>query len=104
MILGDIGKLLFEQEVPTLDVSSVEIGILKGQMTDQCISTLNSLCKLVKNGENYFIDYNEVPVKLTIISHYYPFFMNPDVRYYMLTEFRIPNPFNAYWEERDKIE
>ena len=65
---------------------------------------LNSLCKLVKNGENYFIDYNEVPVKLTIISHYYPFFMNPDVRYYMLTEFRIPNPFNAYWEERDKIE
>jgi hypothetical protein len=109
MVGGEVGKQIKETDLPQLDADRLEIIVLKQHFTDSGRSMLKSLL------EQYYIkdiDWTEdsikfshrnVPIIITIVHNMYPFFLNPDFAYYTVTEFKIPNPFNAYWEERDHI-
>jgi len=109
MVVGDIGKQIVENELPVFESDKLEILALKQHVTESGKSMLRTLL------EQYYakdIDWTEdrikflhgnVPIEITIVHNMYPFFMNPDFRYYTTTEFKVPNPFNSYWEERDHI-
>lgn len=43
---------------------------------------------------------NGVPVVVWIINKNYEFFKRPDMKWYLYSEFKLPNPFMKYWKVR----
>lgn len=45
----------------------------------------------------------KIPVEIHVIERHYFFFDNPDVGFFGTNEFKLPNPFSAYWQVRNLI-
>src|SRR3990167_10191583 len=98
IVLGDTAKCIIDNELPNLTGDKIELGVTKRHLTHSCILTLESLtkCDLLKDSIKF--THYDVPIEVKVINGDYPYFANPDVRYYHITEFKIPNPFSEYWE------
>ncbi len=103
MVLGETAKCIIDNELPNLTGDKVEVGVTKRHLTRSCLETLKSLVKCTVDNDIKF-DYHGVPVEVKVIEGNYSYFTNPDVRYYHVTEFKTPNPFPEYWENRDNIQ
>lgn len=47
--------------------------------------------------------YKGVPVEIKILKYRYHFFNHPDPVFYNYDEYKLANPWNAYWEARESI-
>lgn len=104
MLLGETAEALFLFEAPVFEGNLVHIGVLKRHLTDSTYSTLKSLAKEYYADDNIFkFEYKGVPIEIDIIHNQYPFFQNLDSKFYALTTFRIPNPFEEYYKWKDQI-
>lgn len=93
--------LQLKQEVPVLNLQRIDLGIQKKYLTDSCFSMLKSLVpNLEEKGLNYYYEFQGVPIQIRIIHRHYKFFDRPDSRFYYLSEFPLPNPFEDYWKAR----
>jgi hypothetical protein len=45
----------------------------------------------------------KIPVEVHIFQKEYPFLANPDVGWFGVDDFNIPNPFEEYWKVRARI-
>ena len=59
--------------------------------------------KVVWTKEGFTLYYNDVPVRVKIIKDTFDFFKSPDLRFYGITDFWLPNPFDKYWENKDLV-
>lgn len=103
MVGGDLALTMFEHGMPFFQSDKVEVLVPKKNLTYDCYSMLNSLIKLEKTDFGYKTQYKEVPIYINVIESPSRYFTNPDTRIYYVEEFKLPNPFMEYWENKDTI-
>ena len=104
MLLGETAECLFLYEMPMFEGNIVHLGVFKRHLTDSTLSTLKDITKSSYIDDNIIkFEYKGVPIQIDIIHNTYPFFKNLDSKFYALTTFKIPNPFEDYWKWKDQI-
>ena len=104
IVVGDLARQMLREDTPTLVGDKVEVVVLRKYITESTGSFLKTFLRLVGDIEDKIeTDYNNTPIVIHVIDKDYPFFRNPDTRFYYITEFRFPNPFEDYWKEKDNI-
>ncbi len=100
ILLEGAAKQLYENS-SYLTLNEISVGVLEKEFTESGRSLLRMVRpKAEFTYENVTYDFKGVPVIIWIIHKNYKFFQNPDSRMYCLSEFRLPNPFMAYWRAR----
>lgn len=103
VLLDETAKQMLN-EMPTLDLNEISVGVLEQHWTEFCVSTFRSLvpsASISKDVVDFTI--NKVPIIIWIIHRKFDVFKHPDTRFYYTSEFRLPNPFNKYWKIRHFI-
>lgn len=100
ILLEGAAKQIYEG-AGSLELNEISVGVLERHMTQSG----RSLFRMVRpkaefTYENITYNSNGVPIIIWIIHKNYKFFQNPDSRIYCLSEFKLPNPFMAYWRAR----
>lgn len=102
VLLGDTARALQKEE--RLSGDGIYIGVMKKHLTKEAMSTIKVYLKdgvITEKGIEYTWD--DVPVHVVFITQEYPFFENLDFRFYMANEYKIPNPFDDYWKNREGV-
>ena len=92
-----------------LEADGVDIAILRNDLPLEASKTLTAYLDnefsndFDKYTKSFTFDYSGVPVRVKVIEGDYDFFKNPDFRFWMATQYKIPNPFMSYWEKREEI-
>jgi len=79
----------------------IHVGILDKEWTDQREGMMDILMENMhiscqKEGNKIELVFNDVPVHLTIITRKYSFFEKPDIKFFGVNEFLVPNPIDKY--------
>lgn len=88
----------------------LDVGIERRYLTPDVLNALKILNSEVEmpnleiTDKGFSYEAQGVPVRVKFIERKYGFFKNPDVRMYMTEEFRMPNPFDAYWKVRSIVQ
>ena len=101
MLIGNTAKQLFEQEDPLLYDTKIKLGIKKRDIAPSGIEMLKGLLPQIKINDEmmFYLHTNGVPVFIKLLDQAV-YFDNPDPHFYYQTQFNVPNPFVAYWDER----
>ena len=103
IVIGELGRQIVNN-APSLDVDKVIICVLKKDFTEYAHSTIKSFRPdAVIKKRKVSLMMGDVPVDIKIVHNDYQFFEYPDSVFYSVTQFLIPNPFSAYWEERNEV-
>ena len=104
VLLDEIAKKIYEEELPQLDVREIDIGILRREWHDVGRSLFKMIVPEAEWHTNTIsLKKGRVPIVMWIIDNHLDVFKNPDSRWYTVTEFKLPNPFNVYWNKRNMI-
>lgn len=98
VILGDAGKAINEER--QIDTDEIEVGIRKAEMTAERRSFFNEWGYKEDEKGNWHTSFEGVPIAFKVIKRNYDFFKRPDLRYYDVDEYHIPNPFEKYYKAR----
>lgn len=81
-----------------LHVPKITVGVLKQHAVPEQTSLLKSVDPSIEmNMDGWTITKGSAKVKVVVITKSYPTLMNPDVHWYWVEPFRLPNPFQQYW-------
>ena len=89
-------------------LGEVYIGIREAEFTKSRQSMFRTLSeflgyKIEEAKDGYKIELKGVPIHIKIIKRDYKFFDNPNITFWGVTEFLMPNPFEEYWKVRGLI-
>lgn len=105
IILGDLARAIRDHDGNYVG-EKVQIGFPASHLTPE-IKSLFKTWKFeeTKYGYKYFytppIKWDiAIPVEIYIFKKHYKFFENPDLGWYRVDDFLIPNPFEKYWKAR----
>ena len=82
---------------------AVHVGIKANAFTPFNKSMLLTLQPMEELKSGYFFMEGAVPVYIHIVRRNYRYFDHLDFEFYNVTEFYLPNPFDAYWKARHLI-
>lgn len=104
VVLGNTAKHVINDEEPLTGDTEVHIGVKKEEFTREVMMTLKSLIPELSTTE-YQMSYSHynVPVVIDVIHRDYKFLEHPDRKFYYISEFLLPNPFEKYWTARNLI-
>jgi hypothetical protein len=103
MLFGNTAKHVYRGEGLEGD-EEVNIGVKKGELTDHQFRTLKQFIPhLEANQYQLSYTHNGVPVLIDVIHTEYKVFKEPDTKFFMYEFFKIPNPFEEYWQKRDFV-
>lgn len=89
---------------PDLELRQIDFGVRAPELTKEVLSVLQTYAENYRNdGTDISFTVGRVPVVVRIIHRNYGVFKNPDTVFYKIEQFKIPNPFNKYWEMRGFI-
>ena len=86
-----------------LSVDKIVFGVLKQHAMPECVGLLSAIDEKVEMlSDGWKIQCNEIPVYVKVLTNgykraNYDTIKNPDVVWYHVEPFRIPNPFALYW-------
>lgn len=109
MVLGETARQLKSTDLPQFDLNFIHLGILESELTKSGLETLKVTLKRHNNfkynesKKEITFEHNGVPIVIDLLDRQLPYFRNPDSRFYYDTQFKIPNPFDVYWDERELI-
>lgn len=104
VVLGNTAKHVISDEEELTGDTEVTIGVKKEELTREAMMTLKSLIPELSTTENQMsYSYNGVPVVIEVIHRDYQFLKHPDRKFYYISEFLLPNPFEKYWAVRNLI-
>ena len=83
-----------------LNVDKIEIGVLKKNFNETTKRLFLTFLPGLELGDVVKLERDEIPIEIKIIQRHYGFFDNPDNVFYMADEYKIPNPYQKYWEVR----
>lgn len=103
ILLGDVARAVHATDLPTFEMDKVEIGITNKQFTESGKSMFYSVLNEYKiyprkYGDRFEFEYKGVPIIFKLLDETFKYAKRPDSRFYMMTEFKLPNPFNKYLE------
>lgn len=101
ILMGETAKQVVDNPDSYFDlhVDHIELGIPSKQMTPETISTLK-IYHFKENEKGWEYSWEGVPIQLYVITRKYKFFDNLDTKFYKIDEFKLANPFAAYWKAR----
>jgi len=96
IVLGSAAyQILNDQE---LHVPKITIGVLKQHAMPEQTSLLKACDPSIEmNMDGWTIALGSAKVVCRVLTKNYPTLMNPDVHWYWVEPFKIPNPFQQYW-------
>lgn len=103
-LMDELGKFVNEHTADDWfddTIDTISLGVRKLEVTD---SIPRNLITIVPNivmipGEWQFEKFG-VPIRVTIVERKYHFLQNLDTKMHLSSEYKIPNPFNKYWQSR----
>jgi hypothetical protein len=99
ILLEGIAKQLYEGE--QFELKEITLGVKENEWSEQGRGIFRMLRPEADiNPDCASLVLNGVPISICIIHRNYKFFQNLDFKWYMATEFYIPNPFPLYWKSR----
>lgn len=103
ILLGDIAKAVRSTDIPSFSMDKVEIGITRKQFTQSGSSMFYSVLLEYKiyprqYEDRFEFEYKGVPIVFRLLDDSFAYAKRPDSRFYMMTEFKLPNPFDKYLE------
>jgi len=103
-LLGDVARSVVDNRDMAV-TDPIEIGILRKHYTEYARSTLPMfLPPDAKIGrKNITFTWDSTPVSVRVIDDHFSFLQNTDQVFYKITTFKIPNPFEEYWTNRDTV-
>jgi len=100
ILLEGIARLVHD-EAPYFSLDQIDIGVEEKYLQETGQGFLhivapdlyidNNVISFVKDG---------VPIVIWVIHKKWKFFQSPDTKFYGITSFKLPNPFNSYWRSR----
>lgn len=107
VLLGDTAKSIVDDKTgyAKLYGDAVYLGMRRTAVTKYFIDTVRMLeggTLDIEDNKITFV-FNGVPIIIDIVDDDMGYFERPDERWYFVTNFPIPNPFERYWENKDKI-
>lgn len=90
---------------PNLQLSAIELGVLRKDLTQSGTPMLKGLFEMYKVKPEWTdglirFERDGIPVFIKVINRKYTFFQNLQKVYYRTCEFMIPNPFDNYYKAR----
>lgn len=103
-VLGTTAKHIYRGERLDGD-EEVNVGVKKSELTPPQVKTLKSLIPDLDFSSQFQLSYlyNEVPVIIDVIHTDYKVLQYPDTKWFEIEFFKLPNPFEEYWQKRDFI-
>jgi hypothetical protein len=100
IVLGSAAYQILNDE--ELHVPKITIGVLKQHAMPECTSLLKACDPSIEmNMDGWTIALGSAKVVCRVLTKNYPTLMNPDTHIYWVEPFKIPNPFQQYWEQND---
>lgn len=109
IVLGELAKTI-RNKLNSYDGEKIEIGFPASNLVPEIRSLFKQWnFQETKYGYKYYftppIKWDvKIPVEIHCWSKKYPFFSNPDVGFFGVDEYKLPNPFEAYWKVRGIIQ
>lgn len=108
IILGDLARTIRDRQ-SYFDGDKIEVGFHVNNLVPEIKSLFATWgFEETKYGYKYYftppIKWDiKIPVEIHIFHKKYPFFENPDIGWFGVDDYRLPNPFEAYWKMRGLI-
>jgi hypothetical protein len=101
VVMGKISKQIYNENDPILEADKIELGVINTDMTRFCQGVLHQLLPTATFAENekYFIHRSGVPVHIYKLENDNKYASNPDYKFFYVTQFRFPNPFDEFYKE-----
>jgi hypothetical protein len=82
-----------------LNVPKITLGVLQQHAMQECTSLLKIVDPSIEiNMDGWSITHGSTKVVVRVLTKKYTTLMNPDVHWYWVEPFRMPNPFQEYWD------
>jgi hypothetical protein len=98
VLLGDTAEKMWSEK--NLDVDKLEFGVQKRHITQDTSRLLKTFIPGLEWDKTININKAGVPIVIRVIQRRYKFFDNPDFKFYMADEYKLPNPMNGYLKAR----
>jgi len=104
VILGEVAKQIHDNPDRFFDlkVTSIEWCIPARNNTAEVKSLFNTW-GFEPDERGYHYSFEGIPIYVRLIKRKYSFFDKPDMGYYKVDEFMLPNPWSDYWKVRNLI-
>lgn len=100
VVMGKISKQIYKENDPILQADKIEVGVLNTDLTQFCRRTMESLIPGAVFADNkVFFIYNGVPIHIHRLENDNKYAINPDYKFFYVTQFRFPNPFDEFYKE-----
>lgn len=109
IVLGDLARAMKDNRAEGFNGEKIEIGMFKSQLVPEVKSLFKTWgFKSTVRGYLYYftppIKWDiRIPIHIKVIRNSYSFFSNPDIGWFGVDDYKIPNPFEEYWKMRNKI-
>ena len=103
-LLDELGKFVYEHTADEwLDdtIDTITLGVRKLEVHEAIPRNLVTIVPNIEMipGEWQFEKFG-VPIRVIVVERKYHFLQNLDLRMHLSSEYKIPNPFNKYWQAR----
>ena len=104
ILLGDAAKQIHDNPDRFFDLklNKIEWCIPMRNNTPE-IQSLFKTWGMTPNERGYEYSFEGIPIYIRLIKRHYAFFDKPDMGYYKVDEFMLPNPWSDYWKIRNLI-
>lgn len=97
VVLGDAAYQM-RNNMP-LQGHKIVLGVMERHAVKECTSLLTIIDPTIETlTDGYRLLYQGVPVFIKVLTKDYPTLLDPDIVFYSIETFRIPNPFELYWK------
>lgn len=106
VLLGDTARVISSTELPRFNMDKIHVGVVDTHFYPSGKSMFKDLLRqehadFIEQDGQWLIDYRGVPIQIDILDRDDPYYKFPDVRFYTITEFKLPNPVRSYLERFD---
>lgn len=104
ILLGEVARQVRENQDILMDIKLyegdvIEWGLPKKQVTPEVISFFK-MWNFKENDKGFEYTFEHIPVQIVVFGGDYKFLNNTDTKFYKVDEYRLPNPWDEYWENR----
>lgn len=83
--------------------SQITVGIRDLEYQERSMSIMSAFCLPIEKDETHMrFEFEGVPILVKIIQNGGAMFTSLDNVHYYYESFNVPNPFDVYWDNRDK--
>ena len=108
IMLGDLAKAIREK-LDYYDGEVIQFGFKASNLVPEIKSLFLSWgFEETEYGYKYYFTPPtkweiKIPIEIHLFKKHFTFFDNPDIGFFGVDEYRLPNPFDTYWKFRNEV-